>query len=132
MVGHTEADHAATAEDVIEACEMAQRVIENSVNGAPDMTYDPVIQRRVEELVAETKITLQAIRNTAADTVQDPFTDADTLSQAIEKGILDAPQLQNNPYGCGLIRSRIVNGTCTAVDQSGHVLQEADRLAAFL
>jgi len=132
VVGHTEADHAATAEDVIEACEMAQRVIENSVNGAPDMTYDPVIQRRVEELVAETKITLQAIRNTAADTVQDPFTDADTLSQAIEKGILDAPQLQNNPYGCGLIRSRIVNGTCTAVDQSGHVLQEADRLAAFL
>jgi len=132
VVGHTEADHAATAEDVIEACEMAQRVIENSVNGAPDMTYDPVIQRRVEELVAETKITLQAIRNTAADTVQDPFTDADTLSQAIEKGILDAPQLQNNPYGRGLIRSRIVNGTCTAVDQSGHVLQEADRLAAFL
>jgi len=132
VVGHTEADHAATAEDVIEACEMAQRVIENSVNGAPDMTYDPVIQRRVEELVAETKITLQAIRNTAADTVQDPFSDADTLSQAIEKGILDAPQLQNNPYGCGLIRSRIVNGTCTAVDQSGHVLQEADRLAAFL
>ncbi len=132
VVGHTEADHAATAEDVIEACEMAQRVIENSVNGAPDMTYDPVIQRRVEELVAETKITLQAIRNTAADTVQDPFSDADTLSQAIEKGILDAPQLQNNPYGRGLIRSRIVNGTCTAVDQSGHVLQEADRLAAFL
>ena len=31
VVGHTEADHAATAEDVIEACTMARRVIENAV-----------------------------------------------------------------------------------------------------
>jgi methylmalonyl-CoA mutase cobalamin-binding subunit len=132
VVGHTEADHAATAEDVIEACEMAQRTIENSVNGAPDMTCDPVIQRRVEDLISEATVTLQAIHNTAADTVQDPFTDAETLCQVIEKGILDAPQLQNNPYGRGQIISRIVNGACTAVDQSGHVLRETDRLAAFL
>ena len=50
MVGHTEADHAATAEDVIEASRMARRAIENAVRGAPDMTADPLCraQGRIE------------------------------------------------------------------------------------
>ncbi len=38
VVGHTEAHHAATAEDVIAACKVARRAIENAVAGAPDMT----------------------------------------------------------------------------------------------
>ena len=38
VVGHTEAHHAATAEDVIAACKVARRAIENALAGAPDMT----------------------------------------------------------------------------------------------
>ena len=45
VVGHTEAHHAATAEDVIAACKLARRAIENAVVGAPDMTADSSIQR---------------------------------------------------------------------------------------
>jgi hypothetical protein len=41
IVGHTEAHHAATAEDIIEASRIARRAIENAVRGAPDMTADP-------------------------------------------------------------------------------------------
>ena len=41
VVGHTEAHHAATAEDVIEACKLARRAIENALSGQPDMTADP-------------------------------------------------------------------------------------------
>lgn len=132
VVGHTEAHHAATAEDVIEACVMAQRVIENSVNGAPEMTADPKIQQRVEELIAEVNVTLRTIRNVAANSIQDPLIDPETLARAIEIGILDAPQLLNNPYGRGQINSRIVNGACVAVDPNGRTLKESSRLATII
>ena len=41
VVGHTEAHHAATADDVIEACGIARKAIDNALLGAPDMTADP-------------------------------------------------------------------------------------------
>ena len=51
VVGHTEADHAATAEDVIAACKVARRAAENALRGAPDMTGDSRVQARKEELL---------------------------------------------------------------------------------
>lgn len=129
VVGHTEADHAATAEDVIEACKIARRAIENSLRGAPDMITDPVIQERCQELVSEAKITLEAIYNLAAPGVADPLTDPATLSRAVTCGIMDAPQLRNNPYGLGRVRTRIMEGKCLAVDESGKPVGEAERLA---
>ena len=45
VVGHTEAHHAATAEDVVAACKVVRRAIENAVAGAPDMTLDPRSRR---------------------------------------------------------------------------------------
>jgi hypothetical protein len=62
VVGHTEAHHAATADDVIEACKLARRAIENALRGQPDMTADPAVQQRKEELAREAKVTLDAIR----------------------------------------------------------------------
>ena len=44
IVGHTEADHAATAEDVIEASRLARRAIDNALHGQPDMSADPRVQ----------------------------------------------------------------------------------------
>ena len=41
VVGHTEAHHAATADDVIIACTLAHRAIENALRGQPDMMQDP-------------------------------------------------------------------------------------------
>jgi methylmalonyl-CoA mutase cobalamin-binding subunit len=128
IVGHTEADHAATAEDVIEASQMARRAIENAVRGAPDMTADPAVQRRKEELMAEARVTLEAIRGLAAPGVEDPWTDAATLAKAVTSGILDAPQLKNNPFGRGQVHTHIVNGMCVAVDPGGRPLSESDRL----
>ena len=52
VVGYTEADHAATAEDVIESCKLARRSVENALGG-PDMTQDDRIQTRVDELTRE-------------------------------------------------------------------------------
>ncbi len=44
VVSHVEADHAATSQDVMDACRMAQRVIETSLKGQPDMLGDPAIK----------------------------------------------------------------------------------------
>ncbi len=129
IVGHTEAHHAATAEDVIEAAKICRRAIENAVRGAPDMTRDPAVQTRKEELIAEAQVTLEAIRDLAAPGVPDPWTDPATLARAVTAGILDAPQLKNNPFGRGQIRTRIVNGMCLAVDADGKPLSEKERLA---
>jgi len=129
VVGHTEAHHAATADDVIEACKMARRVIENSLTGQPDMTADPKTQERREELAAETRITLDAIRSLAAPGVEDPLLDAATLARAVTSGILDAPHLKNNPFGRGAIRTQIVKGQCLTIDEKGHPINEAERLS---
>jgi methylmalonyl-CoA mutase cobalamin-binding subunit len=129
VVGHTEAHHAAAADDVIEACKMARRVIENALTGQPDMTADPKVRERREELAAEARATLDAIRSLAAPGVEDPLLDAATLARAVTSGILDAPHLKNNPFGRGAIRTQIVKGQCLTIDKKGHPLIEAERLS---
>ncbi|MDY6866516.1 MAG: cobalamin B12-binding domain-containing protein [Chloroflexota bacterium] len=132
IVGHTEAHHAATAEDIIQASHMARQSIENALKGQPDMTKDPKIQKRVEELIREADITLQAIRSIAPDGVPDPLTDAATLTKAVGIGVLDAPHLKNNPFARGAIQTRIVDGACVAVDSAGKPISESDRLHQIL
>ena len=130
VVGHTEAHHAATAEDVIAACKVARRAIENAVAGAPDMTLDPRVQARKRELLAEAQITLDAIRALGGPEIADPLADPATLARAVTSGILDAPHLRNNPYGRGRILTRIdARGACVAVDAAGRPLSETYRLA---
>lgn len=132
VVSHTEAHHAATAEDVIEACKMARRAIENAVRGQLDLTSSPTIEARVGELVQDAQMILRAIAALAGDGVEDPWTDPETLTRAVTLGILDAPQLQNNPYGRGEIRSGIIGGACVSVRSDQTLFSEADRLARFL
>ena len=129
IVGHTEAHHAATAEDIIAASRMARQAIGNALKGQPDMTHDPLIQARVNVLASEAQVTLDAIRNLADDSVGDPLTDPEVLSRAVTTGILDAPHLKNNPFARGTIQTRIIDGACLAVGASGDPLSEADRIA---
>jgi hypothetical protein len=132
VVGHTEAHHAATPEDVIAACKMARRAIEDAVRGAPAMAADPRVQARKAELITDVQVTLGAIRSLAGPDVTDPFTDPATLARAVSSGILDAPHLRNNPHARGEIITRTVGGACVAVDHAGRPLPETVRLAAFL
>jgi methylmalonyl-CoA mutase cobalamin-binding subunit len=132
IVGHTEAHHAATAEDVIEASGLARRAIENALRGAPNMISDPAIGERASGLAAEAQVTLKAIRSLAGKKVADPLTDPATLAQAVSRGILDAPQLRNNPFARGQIITRIIKGGCDTVGPDGKPLFEADRLVEFL
>ena len=131
VVGHTEAHHAATADDVIAACKVARRAIEDALAGAPDMRLDPRVQQRAHELVTEAQVTLDAIRRLGAQDVADPFTDPATLAHAVTSGVLDAPHLRNNAFARGQIITCIDRrGANVAVDaMGGRPLPEAERLA---
>jgi hypothetical protein len=134
VVGHTEAHHAATADDVIEACKLARRAIENALHGQPDMTADPIVQQRKEELIREAKVTLDAIRQSAGADVTDPLTDPATLARAVTIGILDAPHLRNNAFARGEIETRIDSrGACVVIDAAtGKELPEHRRIAGLV
>ena len=131
IVGHTEADHAATGEDIIAASRMARQAIENALRGQPDMLSDPIILNRKDHLVAEVKITLKAIRN-LGDGSDAALTDPHTLAEAVRVGILDAPQLKNNPFAPGAVRTRVLDGACETVDENGKIINEQTRLQNYL
>ena len=128
IVGYSEADHAASAEEVIESAVMAQHVIETALQGQPDMKYDPILLERTEELVAEAHILIDAIRALGADDVDDPLGDPATLTRAVTTGLLDSPQLVGNPYARGTIRTRAIDGAIVAVDDDGDPLTERERI----
>jgi methylmalonyl-CoA mutase cobalamin-binding subunit len=132
VVGHTEAHHAATAEDVIQACLLAHRAIENALGGAPDMTADPVIHEQSDYLVSEVQHTLEAIRKISPASAAEPYVDAAVLANAVSMGILDAPQLKNNLFARGQELTRIINGSSRSVDQNGRLLSETARLREIL
>jgi len=128
IVGHTEAHHAATADDVIVASRMARQAIENALKGQPDMLSDPRVQARVNTLLDEASVTLSEIRRLASEAVNDPFIDPVTLTRAVTSGILDAPHLKNNSFARGQIKTRIVDDACQAINAEGIPISEKQRL----
>jgi hypothetical protein len=131
VVSHSEAHHAASAADVIEACQLARRAIGNALRGAPDMTLDPQVRARKHELLSEAEVTLAAIRALAPSEVRDPLLDPAALACAVTTGILDAPHLRSNRYALGRIVTTVdQRGACVAVDPgTGQQLHESERLA---
>lgn len=129
VVGFTEAHHAARPEEVVESCRISRRVIENCLQGLPDMTLDPRVQARRRELVAETKVLLAAVAELAPPGTKDPWADPVTITRAISMGLMDAPHLRNNPAALGTIVTRSVDGAYVAVDPAtGAPLTEEERL----
>lgn len=132
VVGHTEADHAATLEDVIESCTLARRAIETSVKGAPDMLADPKVKARINWLVQTANITLDSIRALSTNTHTDPLIDPAVLAKAVKMGIMDAPQLKNNKFAKGTIATRIIHGACKTVSPAGKPVAEKYRIDSLL
>lgn len=128
VVGYCEGDHAASADDVIESCEIVHGVLKNCLRGMPNMAEDTLVQSRKNELLAEAEVLLSAIRM-LADEDEDPFISPRVLAKAIALGILDAPHLKGNPYAAGRLETRIVKGGVYAVDPATkELLSETTRL----
>jgi hypothetical protein len=129
IVGHTEAHHAATAAEVIEACRIADGAISQCLLGLPAMTGDAAVRRRKAELLEDAGVLLDAIAG-LAPAGRDPFTDPDTLARAVEVGLLDAPHLRGNAAARGAVVTRMEGGACLAVDPAtGRPIPERERVA---
>ncbi|MHB1189406.1 MAG: cobalamin B12-binding domain-containing protein [Armatimonadota bacterium] len=120
VVGFCEGDHAATADDVIESCEIVHGVIRNTLSGRPDANTDPEVVERKEELISEARLILEA--------VGDP-TDPENLAAAVKSGLIDAPQLAGNPHAAGRLVTRVIDGEVRAVDpRTKLAISESERL----
>ncbi len=132
VVGFTEGDHAARADEVIESCKIVRGVLKNGLFGLPDMTADPQVQARKEELVDDAWRIVEGIR-LLGNGCSDPLTDPRTLALAVRSGVVDAPQLRGNPAAAGITTTRTIAGAVRAVDPQTHrVLTEAERLQRLL
>lgn len=127
IVGHTEAHHAATADDIIKASKVVRRSISNAL-GAPDMTKADAVQERKETLVIEARALLEKIKALAEREIQDAWADPSTLAKAVTTGLMDAPQLRNNKYALGKVRTNIVGGASVEVDEHGTPLLARERI----
>jgi hypothetical protein len=133
IVGPTEAHHATTADELIQACKITDGAISQCLLGLPDMTGDARVQERKEELLAEAAVLLDAIAQLAALDCADPFTDADTLARAVAIGLLDAPHLRGNRAARGAVVTRMIGGACRAVDPAtGKPIPEMQRVTQAL
>jgi len=131
VVGYCEADHAATAQEVIASCRIIEGVISSCWDGLPDLTLDPGVQDRRRLLVAEARVLLGALAE-LGDGGSDPFVDPEILAQAVELGYLDAPHLAGNPHARGQLVTSMIDGACLAVDPaSGRPMSEEERVHAL-
>jgi hypothetical protein len=132
VVGYSEADHAATADDVIASARIASGTISALLDGVPEMGRDPRVAARRSQLLGEARVLLAAIKELAPAGTADPLIDPETLARAVECGLLDAPDLAGNPAASGMVRTRLIDGACVAVDERGRPIAEARRVAEAL
>ncbi|UCE45056.1 MAG: cobalamin B12-binding domain-containing protein [Methanobacteriota archaeon] len=132
VVGFSEADHAATADDIIESCELAKGVVRKALLGTPQCDADPDISHRRDELTAEARFLIDAIKRLDQTNSHDPLISPDTIVAAVAEGLLDAADLRGSNIAKGRITTAIVNGACVAVDPTtGRPLSEKERIDAF-
>ena len=129
VVGYAEADHAATAEDVIESCKIVHGVVRNAFLGMPDPLKDPTVLERQQKLLDDSLVLLGTLeRFGKALGSMDPLADPKVIATAIRTGVIDAPHLSGQPCAMGAVRTGPFEGGCHAINEGGEVLKESDRL----
>lgn len=133
VVGFSEGDHAATADDVIESCKIVRGVLRNCLFGMPDGALDPRVRERKEQLKSEAMQIVDAIRGLGEGQGADPLTSPENLAAAIRSGVLDAPHLRGNACAAGRLETRVVDGAVYAVEfGTKRILSEDERLRSLL
>ena len=129
VVGYCEADHAATAEEIVESCKIVKGVIRHVLNDEFSIEKDAEILRRKNELLSEAQYLIDFILDEYCD-YDDPLSDAEVLCDCVRKGYIDAVHIVKNEKYTGTLKTSIIDGKCVAVDPlTGEVLSEKERLA---
>ncbi len=96
------------------------------------MTQANEVQERKLIIIEEAKTLLEHIRVTASMDVDDPWADPATLANSVSLGLMDAPQLRNNKFARGQVRTSIINGASITVDENGTPLSQRERIGKLL
>jgi len=116
VVGFSEGNHAIKPEELIESCKIIHGILQNSLHGLPDFSVDSVVQKRKYELIKEAAALIDAIKNSADNSVENPLTDPQTIANAIKSGLLDTPHFKGNPHSAIVDASlTMANGNLTKV-----------------
>lgn len=130
VVGFSEADHVATAPEIIESCQIAKGAVAKALLGMPRPEADPRIAARKAQLLEETKFLIDAVKRGGSKQIPEPLTSPEVLFVAVRRGLLDAPDLKGNPVALGSITTAIVNGACVVVNKASNLpIPEKDRVA---
>lgn len=133
VVSYCEANHAATASEVVESCQIANKVIQNCIFGLPSVSYDPIVQKRKTELVSEARALLDAIIYLGEGKEGDPLTEPEVLSKAVGVGLLDTPHFAATGTALGTISTRMIQGACYAIDpDTRKPISEHERIREIL
>ena len=129
VVGFCEADHAATAEEIIESCKISRRVIHDCLLGTTNPLDDKKVMIRKEGLIRDATLLITAIYSLGDEIARNPLIEPETYVRAVELGVLDAPHLRNNPIAKGQLRTKMIDSACIAIDSdSGNPINEITRL----
>jgi hypothetical protein len=133
VVGFSEGDHAILPDELIQSCDIAHGVLHNTLYGMPDLTDNQKVRYRKEELKNEAMILLEELRRRGSRESEDPWSDARVIADAIKTGLLDTPHFQGNPYVCGKITTRLIEGAWYAIDrETGEKLSEKERIERLI
>jgi len=127
VVSYTEAIKRATSKEIFESVKMVKKGYLLAEMGLPDFIQDKEIKSRVNELKDEALYLIEKIKELGKGK-EEPLIDPETLYKAVKFGIFDAPGLFSFSVAKGEIRCEVINGANYAVDESGKILKEKDRL----
>ena len=129
IVGHTEAHHATTAAELIEACRITDGAISQCLLGLPDMTGDPRVQRRKDELLADAG---RSARRHRRGGPRRPVHRCRRLAAQL-KSAARRPASARQRRRLRQDRHPHGRGACVAVEPAtGHALLEAERIVRVL
>ena len=129
VVGFSEADHAATADEIIESCQLAKGVISKAMLGTPHPGADPDVAERKTRLMEEARFLIESIKRLEHANAHDPLVKPEIIVEAVCEGLLDAADLRGSSVAKGRITTAIVNGACVPVDSlTGKPLTEKERI----
>ncbi len=131
VVSFSEADHAAKPEDVIESVKIAKGVLKNCIYEFPDLSNDPIVQERKNNLIQEARKVLAVMIETGS-CYDDPLISSEYLATAVLSGFLDAPHLKGNPNAKGSIRTMPVNGGYEIVDENNKVISASEYVSRII
>lgn len=129
VVSFSEASHAANARDIIESCNMVNKIIQDAVNNLPDYTLDKEINARKNTLIDQAQVLLDAFEHFGASLgFENPYISPECLSRAVQVGLFDAPQIKGFQGAKGEIITEIIEGKCVAIDSTGSEIDENQRI----